>query len=493
MSKGYILTPSGPMPVKQLYTLTGGTAFPVDKAYTLTSGTARLWYQRGTPLGNSAVGSTVKIAVGGTEYDWLVVHQGLPGSMYDASCSGTWLLMKDIYTDRKWHSSARSNDYSGSSVHSYLNDTFLHLLESGAQNTIKQVKIPYRKGNNPGNIFGGANTTVASGANGLSTKVFLLSMAETSFSVEYMPKSEGAELSYFKGCADNGASSKRVAKLKGSAHDWWLRSPYCNPVGFSVYFVNTSGDGVIADSDWSCGVRPCMILPKDVLVDDTGHIIGANDPRTPLGWYSVGSTIKMDINGNKRVWRIAYKGNPNPNLYDESCNGVWLVLNTIYSTRANGSDCQYAGGAIDTYLNGTFLDRIDKDGNAAKYIKEVKIPYAKKQGDGSWEVQTKENGLPCKVFLPSIFELGGAENLSIYKDGSKLGYYDGSPSTLTLKQSGTPAPWRTRTVTSDAQSEFSIDANGTITTCSPTDVIGVVPCVIMNPDALVENGIIIGE
>ena len=57
MSKGYILTPSGPMPVKQLYTLTGGKAYPVDKAYTLTGGTDRLWYQRGTPLGSLAVGS----------------------------------------------------------------------------------------------------------------------------------------------------------------------------------------------------------------------------------------------------------------------------------------------------------------------------------------------------------------------------------------------------------------------------------------------------
>lgn len=212
-----------------------------------------------------------------------------------------------------------------------------------------------------------------------------------------------------------------------------------------------------------------------------------------LGNYDVGKTVKMDINGNKRVWRIAYKGNPNPDIYDSSCNGVWLVLNTIYSTRANGNDCQYAGGIIDTYLNSTFLGRIDKTGNAAKYIKDIKIPYAKKQDDGSWEVQTKENGLPCKVFLPSVFEIGGSENSSVYKDGSALGYYDGSPSTLTLKQSGTPAAWRTRTVTSDAQSEFSVDASGTITTCAPTDKIGVVPCVIMRPDALVENGIIIGE
>lgn len=469
MSKGYILTPSGPMPVKQLYTLTGGKAYPVDKAYTLTGGTARLWYQRGTPLGNLAVGSTVKIAVNGTDYDWLVVHQGLPGSMYDASCNGTWLLMKDIYTKTAFDGS--TNLFVKSSILNYLNITFHDAIDANVQKLIKVATIPYIAKN---------NTTTASSGD-LRAWVFLLSMMEVGFvggSSDYMPI-EGAKLSYFNG-------HSREAYFNGTADEWWLRSPYTNGRGF-VWYVKSDGSGGIGSSSNTSGIRPCMILPQDALVDDTGHI------RTPLGLFSVGSTVKMDINGNKRVWRIAYKGNPNPNLYDESCNGVWLVLNTIYSTRANGNDCQYAGGTIDTYLNGTFLGRIDKNGNAAKYIKQVKIPYAKKQDDGSWQVQTKENGLSRKVFLPSIFELGGAESLSVYKDGSKLGYYDGSPSTLTLKQSGTPAAWRTRTVTSDAQSEFSIDANGTITTCAPTDVIGVVPCVIMKPDALVENGIIVGE
>lgn len=100
MSNGYIMTSDGPLPIKELYTLTGGKAIAAEKVYTLTGGIARLWYQRSTPLGTLAVGSTVKIAVGGTDYDWLVVHQGLPGSMYDASCNGTWLLMKDIYTKK---------------------------------------------------------------------------------------------------------------------------------------------------------------------------------------------------------------------------------------------------------------------------------------------------------------------------------------------------------------------------------------------------------
>lgn len=267
MSKGYILTPSGPMPVKQLYTLAGGKALPVDKAYTLTGGTARLWYQRGTPLGNLAVGSTVKIAVGGTDYDWLVVHRGIPdASIYDASCAGTWLLMKDIYEMLKWNSS-NTNDYANSTIHSYLNSTFLNLLESSITNAIKQVKIPYRKGD-------GSSDTITGGSNGLPAKIFLLSATETSFNGRwiYMPKNEGAELAYFKGCADNNSDPKRIANLNGSADYWWLRSPQCYG-NSSALCVSDSGNWAKGSCSYTRGVRPCMILPQDALVDDTGHVV----------------------------------------------------------------------------------------------------------------------------------------------------------------------------------------------------------------------------
>ena len=43
----------------------------------------------------------------------------------------------------------------------------------------------------------------------------LLSATETSFSFSSMPSGEGAELAYFKGCADNSSDSKRVAYLNG--------------------------------------------------------------------------------------------------------------------------------------------------------------------------------------------------------------------------------------------------------------------------------------
>lgn len=236
-------------------------------------------------LGSKAVGSIIKLKVNGSAKDFIVVHQGKPSSVYDDSCNGTWLLMKDIYENRAWHRS-NTNDYANSTIHSYLNSTFLNLFESNIKNAIKQVKIPYRKGS-------GTSTTVTSGSNGLSAKIFLLSAAETSFSFSYMPSGEGAELAYFKGCADDSSDSKRVAKLNGKADYWWLRSPDCRK---SNDVLRVSDDGGATDFYYgSHGIRPALILPSSLLVSDDGAVSTNTAPSTP-GSISVPSSIMGGTN-----------------------------------------------------------------------------------------------------------------------------------------------------------------------------------------------------
>lgn len=215
-------------------------------------------------LGTKAVGSIVKIKVNGTSKDFIVVHQGKPSSVYDDSCAGTWLLMQDIYESRQWDSS-NTNDYANSTIHSYLNGVFLGLFESNIRNAIKQVKIPYRKGH-------GTSKTVTSGSNGLSAKIFLLSTTETSFSYSYMPRGEGAELAYFKGCADSDSDSKRVAYLNGSATGWWLRSPGCNITSNRALAVGSAGTSGDTNCSNSRGIRPALILPSSLLVSDDGAV-----------------------------------------------------------------------------------------------------------------------------------------------------------------------------------------------------------------------------
>jgi hypothetical protein len=237
-------------------------------------------------LSSKAIGSTIKLKVNGSAKDFIVVHQGKPSSVYDDSCNGTWLLMKDIYENRQWHSS-NTNDYANSTIHSYLNSTFLNLFESNIKNAIKQVKLPYRKGS-------GTSTTVTSGSNGLSAKIFLLSATETSFNFSTMPSGEGAELAYFKGCADNSSDSKRVAYLNGSATSWWLRSPYCYNFGLALY-VNSNGDWIYNLCSRSGGIRPALILPSTLLVSDDGTVSTNTAPSTP-GSISVPSSIMGGTN-----------------------------------------------------------------------------------------------------------------------------------------------------------------------------------------------------
>ena len=157
-----------------------------------------------TKLSALSVGSSVYLNVNGTKTEFLVVNQGLPSSLYDSSCNGTWLLMKQIYTTRTWDSS--NNDYENSDIHSYLNGTFLGLLDSDIQAAVKQVKIPYRKGT-------GSGGSTVSGSSGLSTKIFLLSGYElgwTTSNSSYFPV-DGAKLSYFDSGTGTTANNKRIA------------------------------------------------------------------------------------------------------------------------------------------------------------------------------------------------------------------------------------------------------------------------------------------
>lgn len=223
-------------------------------------------------LSTKAVGSTVKLKVNGTAKEFIVVHQGKPSSLYDNSCDGTWLLMKDIYENRQWHSS-NVNNLENSTIHSYLNGTFLNLFESNIRDAIKQVKLPYRKN-------GGSGGSDQSGANGLLCKIFLLSGYEIGFTTSdnsYFPV-DGAKLSYFEAGTGSSALNKRIAYLNGSAAGWWLRSPGTYNAN-RVWLVNSNGGYGGSNASNSNGVRPALILPSTLLVSDDGTV-STNTPPT---------------------------------------------------------------------------------------------------------------------------------------------------------------------------------------------------------------------
>lgn len=238
--------------IPKLYVGVSGQARQVQKVYVGVGGQARLVYQSEQPIGGLAVGSIVKIKVNGAAKDFIIVHQGLPSSAYDASCNGVWVVMKGIYTTSTF---GNNNSYKGSGIHTYLNGTFYNLIDFKIRVAIKQVKIPY------------TNSSIQSGANGLSTKVFLLSGTEVGFSgVSYM-NTEGAKLSYFD------SASKRVAYNGSRAAVWWLRSPGTNS-SLGVWSVKSDGSNDRWNCNYTHGVRPALILPSTTLVDESGNVIG---------------------------------------------------------------------------------------------------------------------------------------------------------------------------------------------------------------------------
>ena len=215
-------------------------------------------------LGTKAVGSVLKLNLNGSPKNFIVVHQGKPSSLYDDSCDGTWVLMQDIHSTRQWDGS--NNDYKNSDIHSWLNGTFLNLFDANIREAIKQVKIPYHNGT-------GSSGSVASGANGLSCKIFLLSGYElgwTKSDNSYFPQ-DGAKLDYFTAGTGSAANNKRIAKYNGSATSWWTRSPYTY-YSDGVWYVNSDGSYSVWDYSNTYGVRPAFVLPSTLSVSDDGTV-----------------------------------------------------------------------------------------------------------------------------------------------------------------------------------------------------------------------------
>lgn len=412
-------------------------------------------------LSSKAIGSTIKLKVNGSAKDFIVVHQGKPSSVYDDSCSGTWLLMKDIYENRQWHSSD-TNDYANSTIHSYLNSTFLAMLDSNIQKAIKQVKLPYRKGS-------GTSTTVTSGSNGLPAKIFLLSATEMSFNFSYMPSGEGAELAYFKGCADNSSDSKRVAYLNGSATHWWLRSPYCNRSSRALC-VGSGGDWGGSYCSYSSGIRPALILPSTLLVSDDGTVSTNTAPSTP-GSISVPSSIMGGTNISIS-WAKSSDAESNLAGYkvERSTNGgsSWsqIYQGTATSTTNNvafgTTSVMYRVKAYDTeglesgWRTSSQVTVVNN--NAPSAPPSIAVPNDVKGGSTlviSWTAASDSDGNLSGYILERSTD-GGSSYTQVYK-GNALTYTD------TITKGWSTVMYRVKAYDSyDAQSGYTTSTKRTV-------------------------------
>lgn len=242
-------------------------------------------------LGGYSAGSIVQLNVSKTLTNFLVANQGLPSSDYDSSCDGTWLVLENIaYDFGVWDST--NNDYANSDIHNYLNSTFLGSLDTAVQNAIKQVKIPYTNGV-------GTSGVVVSGANGLSTKVFLLSMAECGFSDEEDYNIEGAKIDIEKSGSSGALANGFYTRTPHRENDTRIWDVY-GPVASTTIVTSTT-----------YGFLPVFILPSNLWVDDAGNLFEKEfSGKTTVngvakdiveGYANVGGTWKEIVGGYANV------------------------------------------------------------------------------------------------------------------------------------------------------------------------------------------------
>lgn len=336
-------------------------------------------------LSTAQVGDIINLPFNGVMTPHIVVNVGNPDTgLYDSSCNGVWLLMQDIYANAVWDAGS-SNAYGPSDVNStYLPDTVLPLYSTAIQNGIVQVKIPYVNG--PGNTG-----SVASGANGLSTKLFLLSGYEVGWTTstgQAFPV-DGAVLSYFSGMSTSDA--QRIAYLDGIATSYYLRSPSTNN-DYEAWEVNSGSVSYLSRaSNQSMGIRPAFIMPTTftttVYTDDGGNVYDAQEYYTAGGLYDVLGNLLLTLPG-VQIETGSYVGTgtfgeDNPNsltfgfepqfgvIHAKYDNNVYLAIltpscgnatfnNALLTVAANGNTISWYG--TDAVQQG------NTNGNAYNYV-----------------------------------------------------------------------------------------------------------------------------
>jgi len=269
-----LIAGESPLATGTFYFFVDESTRSVKKIYIGDNGVAVDWYTQGrVTLNDLNVGASVFMNFNGVRTEFIIVHKGRPNvNMYDTSCDGIWLLMKDCDIPMQFDTEDGdpSNDYESSSIRMYLNNACLKGFDRDIQDLMKNAYIPYVKDYVN-------NQTPLIGENGLPSKLFLLSYHEVRNIGTKSQPNDGAILDYFRGASD----PKRIAYRNGAAVYWTLRTPH-NPAYLTgnvsyaeAYCVSTptGGDGHGLMTSVSPCVRPAMIMPMNTMVDGQNNII----------------------------------------------------------------------------------------------------------------------------------------------------------------------------------------------------------------------------
>lgn len=352
-------------------------------------------------LGSVAVGSIVKLNENGSPVNYIVVHQGLPSAMYDASCDGTWVRRQAILQEGQFNS-GMVNTVPNSLIMQTL-EGILTRFDPNMQNAIKTVKIPYCIGNGSG--------TVNSGSNGVECKIFPLSGIEVGFtnsSAEYLP-TDGAKLDYFEAGDSASAQQKRVANFGGTSKEYWTRSPSVHDA-WNTFIVYSNGYWLTTNSNKTYGVLPAFILPETLSVLDDGTIIAPPIPPSALtvpqmamqgnqlsvSWSAVDGAdgYILERNADNGGWTQVYSG---ANTSFEETVGTWTSVQYRVKAGVSGTYGDYTTSASVPVVSASAVVISGADGDLGTLVNDVTYTVSS-DGTNPLTVVETINGTETRTF-----------------------------------------------------------------------------------------------
>ena len=218
------------------------------------------------------------------------------------------------------------------------------------------------------------------------------------------------------------------------------------------------------------------------------HRASALSTGIKAGDLEVEQEVLLHENGVPANYIVVHQGRPSSS-YDTSCDGTWLLRQDIAENRVwdSGNSNVLESSDIHSYLNNTWINRYDTDIRNA--IKQVKIPYRQNGGSGGTD-RNGANGLSCKIFLLSGYEVGFTTSVNQYfpVDGAKLAYFlSGNNSAAQQKRvatlNGSATHWWLRSpYTNSTYDVWYVLSNGSYNRWNADGSYGVRPALILPYD-----------
>lgn len=221
--------------------LIAGTGYGCKAGKTLIGGTAfTVPFAKGVPLSTITPGAILYLNESGSPVPFYIAKHD-----YESGLNGagrTLVVRKDCYDMRAF---GNSYVYANNTLDSWLNRTYLELLDENTKKLVDTTKIYYTPGNG---VF-----TVSQ----LQRAVFQLSITEIGGAANAANK-EGTLLPI--------ADKLKIAYRNGGAVAQWTRSVYPSRIASAVAWLESDGSTKMGNYKKECGSRPAFTLPATTAV-----------------------------------------------------------------------------------------------------------------------------------------------------------------------------------------------------------------------------------